>query len=108
MAKKRRSAAKDEDDDVGVLGLPAPKGSLAALLRADFLAHGADVIAVVRRKHPTIYLRLVADELPHELGMTALAMGDIGDEELAKIIGDLRARIAAAHGTRAKPPQRRH
>jgi hypothetical protein len=103
MVKKNRSAAKDESDDIG---LPAPKGSLAALLKADFLAHGADVIAVVRRKHPTIYLRLVADELPRELSMTALALGDIGDEELAKIIGDLRAQSAAANGRRAKPPQR--
>jgi hypothetical protein len=107
MVKKSRSTAKGEGDDIDRLGLPAPSGSLAALLKADFLTHGSDVIGVVRRKHPTIYLRLVADELPRELGMTALALGDIGDEELAKIIGDLRARIAAADGTRAKPPQRR-
>lgn len=107
MVKTSRSAARDDDDSADRLGLPAPKGSLAALLKADFLTHGADVIAVVRRKHPTIYLRLVADELPRELSMTALALGDIGDEELAKIIRDLRTQIAAADGGRTKPPQRR-
>jgi hypothetical protein len=87
--------------------LPPRAGSLIALLKADFAAHGADVIEVVRRKHPTIYLRLVADELPQELSKAALELGDIGDEELAQIIGHLRKTVAAADGKPARPRQAR-
>ena len=101
MKKGKREEPAEASD------LPPREGSLVALLRADFAAHGAGVIEVVRRKHPTIYLRLVADELPRELSKAALALGDIGDEELAKIIRGLRAKNAAAAGRRTKPPQGR-
>lgn len=87
-------------------GLPPRAGSLEALLRTDFLAHGASVIGVVRRKHPTIYLRLIADILPQELSKSAIELGAIGDEELFKIIKDLRARVAAASADgRRKGPE---
>lgn len=98
---------KSKEEESHQPDLPPPAGSLTALLRADFAAHGADVIEVVRRKHPTIYLRLVADELPRELSKAALELGDIDDEELAQIIGHLRKTVAAAVGKPAKPPQGR-
>jgi hypothetical protein len=91
----------------GLPDLPPRDGSLEALLRIDFHAHGAGVIEVVRRKHPTTYLRLVADMLPRELSLSAIEIGNIGDEELVKIIQDLRAgrRHPAPSGRRAKPPK---
>jgi hypothetical protein len=98
---------KQQEETSAAPDLPPRAGSLAALLKADFAAHGAEVIETVRRKHPTIYIRLVADELPRELSMAALALGDIDDEELAKIIEGLRTKAAAADGSRARPPQRR-
>jgi hypothetical protein len=99
--KTMRSAATR----AGPPDLPPRDGSLEALLRADFRAHGAGVLDVVRRKHPTIYLRLVADILPQELSLSAIEIGNIGDEELVKIIRDLRTRVGrpAPAGRRAKP-----
>lgn len=97
---------KEDEGREGLADLPPREGSFVALLKADFAAHGAEVIAVVRRKHPTIYLRLVADELPRELSMAALELGDMGDEELAKIIQALRAKAVADDGRRAKPSRR--
>ena len=95
-----------EEESLALTDLPPGEGSLTALLRADFAAHGAEVIEVVRRKHPTIYLRLVADELPRELSKAAIELGDIGDEELANIIRGLRTKSAAPAGKRARPAQR--
>lgn len=103
----RRRPADDASRGFDDSGLPPPEGSFKALLKADFALHGADVIDLVRRKHPAIYLRLVADELPQEMSMAARALGDISDKELATIIGDLRARVAAADGGRAKTSRRR-
>ena len=101
MKETRRKQAPEVSD------LPSRDGSLGALLKADFAAHGTSVIEVVRRKHPTIYLKLVADELPQELSRAAIELGDIGDEELTKIIRGLRAKSAAPPGKRTKPPQGR-
>jgi hypothetical protein len=103
MKEKKPSRSKGSRSEL--TGLPPRAGSLEALLRKDFLANGAGVIGVVRRKHPTIYLRLIADVLPQELSKSAIELGAIGDEELFEIIKDLRARVAASapDGGRAGP-----
>ena len=105
MKEKKPSRSKRTRGDL--TGLPPRAGSLEALLRVDFVEHGASVIGVVRKKHPTIYLRLIADVLPQELSKSAIELGAIGDEELFEIIKDLRARVAASasHGGRAGPDE---
>jgi hypothetical protein len=91
----KRKAIQDEGGQADLADLPPRKGSLSDLLRADFLAHGEEAIEIVRRKHPTIYLRLIADVLPEELSLAAIELGMIGDEELVRIIRLLRAQASA-------------
>jgi len=48
--RKTGRRARDGGSGLEGLGLPPRSGSLRALLKSDFLAHGAQAIEVVRRK----------------------------------------------------------
>lgn len=83
----------------GVSGNPAgrPKGSRNALaesflsdLAADWQDNGAEAIAAARADDPVAYVRVVAGLLPKELKVSS-GLADLSDDELATLIGLLRA-----------------
>jgi hypothetical protein len=87
-----------------------PKGSRDALsrafieaLHADFVEHGAQVIATVRVTDPSTYMRVTANLLPKELEITQNATDRLSDEDLEllyrealKVLKDKQADAAIA------------
>ena len=72
-----------------------PKGSRNRLgeeflsdLYADWMEHGASVIAEVRERNPVAYLRTVAGLLPQQVGITSMRedVRAMPDEELARAL----------------------
>jgi hypothetical protein len=72
------------------------RGAFLADLAADWEAHGADVIRIVRIEEPAAYLRIVASLMPRELAFETAA-ADLKDEELDEMIAMLRERQALDH-----------
>jgi hypothetical protein len=70
------------------------RGAFLADLAADFEAHGADVIRIVRIEEPSTYLKIVASLLPREMKIENV-VSDMRDDELDEIIEDLRERHEA-------------
>jgi hypothetical protein len=65
-----------------------------AVFHADFLKHGAAVIATVREKNPTAYLKTAAQLVPREfLVQVAKPMSELDDAELARIAMESAPRL---------------
>lgn len=88
----------------GQSGNPAgrPKGSRNKLgeafltaLSEDFDTHGTNAIERCRKADPVAYVRVVASLLPKELKVEQ-PLGDMSDDELARVIDVIRAEIGAA------------
>jgi hypothetical protein len=68
---------------------------ICALLR-DFLQHGQEAVARVRRAHPATYLKILALLVPREHKVEhSTPAGQLSDEELEAMIAELQERIAA-------------
>src|SRR5262245_6299161 len=78
------------------------RGGFLADLAADWEAHGADVIRIVRIEEPATYLRLVASLMPRELAI-GTAAADLNDDELDDLTSALRDRHAALMEQQARP-----
>ncbi|CDX27266.1 conserved hypothetical protein [Mesorhizobium sp. ORS 3324] len=69
----------------------------AAALRADFRAHGAGVIAMVRAEKPDQYLKVVLTMLPKDfsksLDVNQNSLGQLSDEEIRSRIRGLEATL---------------
>src|SRR5262245_32267667 len=78
------------------------RGAFLADLAADWEAHGADVIRIVRIEEPATYLRLVASLMPPELAI-GTAAADLNDDELDELISALRERHAALIEQQSQP-----
>ena len=92
----------------GVSGNPAgrPKGARNRLgeafleaLEEDFKEHGVSAIKACRAEDPAGYVRVIAGLLPKEFKLDANPLGEMTDDELARLI-DL---IRAAESTVAAP-----
>lgn len=57
---------------------------------ADSLPRGQAAIEIVFREDPRAYLKLIASVLPKEYSIESNRFDDVGDDELAAIINDLR------------------
>lgn len=102
----------------GQSGNPAgrPKGSRNKLgeefisaLANDFQEHGQKAIETVRKEDPSTYVRVVANLLPKEIEIKRPEDG-LSDEELERIVGELRSRLGEARSgagqtASAEPPR---
>src|SRR5260370_22623924 len=77
-----------------------PKGARNKLARkfledcyADWQEHGATAIKVMRREDPAGYCKMMATLVPKELEITATAVAELADDELDKMIEQLRERL---------------
>ena len=61
---------------------------------ADWQEHGAKAISIMRREDPAGYCKMMATLVPRELEVTATAVAELADDELDRIIENLRAQIA--------------
>jgi hypothetical protein len=82
-----------------------PKGSrnkfnecLVELIAADCEVHAREVIEKIRQRYPVQYLRLIVSLLPkpREDRPAERALEQLPDEELVRIIRDIRERLAQA------------
>lgn len=75
-----------------------PKGSRTKLmeafvskLQADFVEHGARVIAQVRAEKPDQYLKVIASIMPKQLNVNTNAIGDMSDDELEATLAAIQS-----------------
>jgi hypothetical protein len=89
----------------GQSGNPAgrPKGARSKLGEAfladmleDWEEHGAAVIAKVRENDPTQYVKVVASVLPKELNVRVNELDDLTDDQLARQLAGIAAKLANA------------
>src|SRR5262245_6372969 len=67
------------------------RGGFLADLAADWEAHGAEVIRIVRMEEPATYLKIVASLMPREMTIESVVT-DMRDDELDELIEVLRER----------------
>ena len=74
-------------------------------LHANFLAHGADAIDVVRIEKPDAYLKIIASILPKHLELRESAFDGVSDHELSALVAAAREALAAneSDGEQAEP-----
>jgi hypothetical protein len=82
------------------VGHGRPRGARNKLARkfledclADWQEHGAAAIRICRMEDPVAYCKMMASIVPKELELTATTVADLADEELDKMIQNLRAQI---------------
>jgi hypothetical protein len=63
---------------------------------ADWEEHGAAAIRIMRIEDPVKYCMMMASILPKEIDVTSTAVAELTDDELDRIIVEMRARIAQA------------
>jgi hypothetical protein len=63
---------------------------------ADWEEHGAVAIKVMRMEDPVKYCLMMASILPKEIDVTSTTVAELTDDELDRIIVEMRARIAQA------------
>src|SRR5919197_6351786 len=85
-----------------------PKGARNKLGRrfledclADWEEHGAGAIKIMRIEDPVKYCLMMASILPKEIDVTSTTVAELTDDELDRIIGEMRARL-----TQATPPMK--
>jgi hypothetical protein len=78
-----------------------PRGARNKLARrfledclADWHEHGAAALRICRMEDPVAYCRMMASIVPRELEITATSVAELADDELEKMIQNLRAQIA--------------
>ena len=86
----------------GPAGPGRPKGARNKLGKrflddclADWEEHGAAAIRIMRIEDPVKYCLMMASILPREVDVTSTTITELPDDELDRIIGEMRARIAA-------------
>jgi hypothetical protein len=84
-------------------GTGRPKGARNRLakkfledLMADWEAHGAKMISIMRREDPVAYVKAVASLVPKEVEVVSSVVAELGDDELASFIEMLRERLRAS------------
>jgi hypothetical protein len=101
----------------GQSGNPAgrPRGSRNKLgeafiteLYADWIAHGAKVIATVRDEEPAAYLKIVASLLPKQLEIKDNMFDGVADEELAAVLAYVRDALRARPDCGARADETKH
>jgi hypothetical protein len=87
-----------------------PRGARNKLARrfledclADWEVNGAAAIKIMRREDPVSYCKMMASIVPRELEITATSVAELADDELAKMIEQLRARLVTQEEQLALP-----
>lgn len=110
--------SEDSSDDAGAEDVCGPgqllKTEFLEALRADFAAHGADVIAACRADDPLQYIKLIASLLPKDASARKAsdppqrdAFAHLSDEELLARIRLLETAIDGAAHTQTQLPSLR-
>jgi hypothetical protein len=69
---------------------------LLNVLCKDFQENGESVVRICRIEKPVEYLKIVASLLPKELQVSDAKLGDLSDEEIASLLGQVRELRAQA------------
>src|SRR5919108_3885794 len=101
----------------GPAGPGRPKGARNKLGKrflddclADWEEHGAAAIRIMRIEDPIKYCLMMASILPREVDVTSTTITELPDDELDRIIGEMRARLASPpmKVIEAKPVEKVH
>ena len=80
----------------------------------DWKEHGTATLSLVRRDRPHEYLKIIAALMPRDITVAAAPLGEISDEDLARLIADVRLLSTpafegeAGEGAGASRPQELH
>jgi hypothetical protein len=72
------------------------------VLADDFEAHGKGVVATVRKKDPSTYMRVMASLLPKEIELRH-PLDELSDEDIAYLIATLKEIVPAPAADDAEP-----